>query len=104
MSSIKDFFNRYPRWVAWAVLSIGMVVILIWSAWDYVLATPEEGGFSLGQVVALIVATVLVAGLCVWIIGWEDEDQEPGTGTLSQEASSGQSADTVVSAGAEETS
>ena len=33
-------------------------------------------GLLPAQMFALAVATVLVAGLCVWIIGWEDEEQE----------------------------
>jgi hypothetical protein len=45
-----------------------MVVILFWSAKDVGLL-PE-------QMLALSIATVLVAGLCVWIIGWEDEEPE----------------------------
>ena len=52
----------------WLVLAVGMVVILVWSARDV--------GLLPGQWVALIVATILLAGLCVWIIGWEDEDEE----------------------------
>jgi hypothetical protein len=42
-----------------------MVIILVWSARDV--------GLLFGQWVALIIATVAVAGLAVWIIGWEDE-------------------------------
>jgi hypothetical protein len=36
-------------------------------------------GLLPGQWLALLVATTLVAGLCVWIIGWEDdaEDEPP---------------------------
>jgi hypothetical protein len=53
----------------WAVLAVGMVAILIWAAKDV--------GLLPGQWAALIVATVLLAGLCVWIINWEvDEDEE----------------------------
>jgi hypothetical protein len=48
-----------------------MVAILVWSARDVGLL-PE-------QWVALIVATVGLAGLCVWIIGWEDEEEGEGT-------------------------
>jgi hypothetical protein len=52
----------------WAVLAVGMVVILVWSAKDV--------GLLLGQWAALIVATILLAGLCVWIIGWDGEEKE----------------------------
>ena len=68
MSSIKQFVTRHPRLTAWFVLAVGMVVILVISARDV--------GLLAGQWAALIVATILVAGLCVWIIGWEDKDEE----------------------------
>jgi hypothetical protein len=43
-------------------------------------------GLLLGQWVALVVATSLVAGLCVWIIGWEDdEDDEPSPAEATAE-------------------
>lgn len=67
MSAVKQFVSRHPRLTAWLVLAIGMVVILIWSARDV--------GLLPGQWVALIVATIGLAGLCVWIIGWEDEGE-----------------------------
>jgi hypothetical protein len=66
--SVKDWARRHPRLLMWAVLAIGMVIILIWSARDV--------GLLPGQWAALIVATILLAGLCVWIIGWEDGGQE----------------------------
>jgi hypothetical protein len=66
--SIKSWAGRHPRLVMWAVLAIGMVIILIWSAKDV--------GLLLGQWAALIVATILLAGLCVWIIGWNGEEGE----------------------------
>jgi hypothetical protein len=52
----------------WAVLALGMVIILVWSAKDV--------GLLAGQWAALIVATILLAGLCVWIIGWDGEEKE----------------------------
>jgi hypothetical protein len=66
MSKLVAFVQRHPRMTAWVVLSIGMVAILVWSARDV--------GLLPGQWAALIVATIGVAGLCVWIIGWEDEE------------------------------
>jgi protein-S-isoprenylcysteine O-methyltransferase Ste14 len=68
MSALKRFAIQHPRLTAWLVLAIGMVVILIWSARDV--------GLLPGQWAALIVATVGLAGLCVWIIGWEEEGEE----------------------------
>jgi hypothetical protein len=66
MSTLKRFFIEHPRLAAWIVLSIGMVAILIWSARDV--------GLLPAQFAALIIATIGLAGLCVWIIGWEEED------------------------------
>jgi hypothetical protein len=53
-----------------------MVIILVLSA--------REVGFTTGQWAALIVTTILLAGACVWIIGWgEDEEAElDGTGEI----------------------
>jgi hypothetical protein len=65
MFFLKQFFGQHPRLMAWLVLAVGMVVILVWSARDV--------GLLPGQWTALIVATVGLAGLCVWIIGWEEE-------------------------------
>ncbi len=46
-----------------------MVIILLWAAKDV--------GLLLGQWAALVAVTVILAGLCVWIIGWEtDEDED----------------------------
>ena len=68
MSGIKAFFVDHPRLLAWLVLAVGMVVILVWAAKDV--------GLLAGQWTALIVSTILLAGLCVWIIGWEDGDED----------------------------
>jgi hypothetical protein len=70
MSGVKSFFVDHPRLLAWLILAVGMVAILVWAAKDV--------GLLAGQWAALIVSTVLLAGLCVWIIGWEDgkDDQD----------------------------
>ncbi len=69
MAQLKKFAGQHPRITAWAALAVGMVVILLWSAKDV--------GLLPTQMIALVVATILLAGLCVWIIGWEDgEDTE----------------------------
>lgn len=57
---------RHPRISAWVVLATGMVALLAHEA--------RNVGLLPSQWVALIVATVLVAGACVWIISWEDKD------------------------------
>lgn len=63
---------RHPRLAAWIVLSLGMVILLIIEARDV--------GLLPTQWAALVIATVLVAGACVWIISWEDEDEEAEAG------------------------
>jgi hypothetical protein len=63
MSAIREFAGKHPRLVSWFVLALGMVIMLLWAARDV--------GLLFGQMVALVVATILLAGLCVWIIGWE---------------------------------
>ncbi len=68
MNAIRTFAGRHPRIVAWIALAIGMVIILLWAAKDV--------GLLPTQLLALSVATVILAGLCVWIIGWEDEPEE----------------------------
>jgi hypothetical protein len=68
MTKILDFYNRHPKLVAWAVLALGMVIMLLWSAKDV--------GLLPTQTIALVIATIGLAGLCVWIIGWEDSDED----------------------------
>jgi hypothetical protein len=77
MASLKQFVSQHPRLTAWAVLAVGFVVILVFSARDV--------GFSAGQWAALIVATIGLAGLCVWIIGWEDGEGEEESQEEKQE-------------------
>jgi hypothetical protein len=40
-----------------------MVPMLLWSAKDV--------GLLPGQLAALVASTIILAGLCAWIIGWE---------------------------------
>ncbi|HUT18186.1 MAG TPA: hypothetical protein VM366_03425 [Anaerolineae bacterium] len=63
MTSIREFASKHPRLISWIVLALGMVAMLLWAAKDV--------GLLPGQMVALVIATILLAGLCVWIIGWE---------------------------------
>lgn len=68
MEVVKKFAENHPQITSWIVLAIGMVIILVWSASDV--------GFTSSQWVALIITTILLAGACVWIIGWEDDEDE----------------------------
>src|SRR4030095_15892998 len=65
------WMSRHPRLAAWIILSVGMVVLLVIEAKDV--------GLLATQWAALVIATVLVAGACVWIISWEDSDETPET-------------------------
>jgi len=65
---LVKWMSRHPRLAAWIILSVGMVVLLVIEARDV--------GLLATQWAALIIATVLVAGACVWIISWEDQDEE----------------------------
>ncbi len=68
MNQIRKLWNGHPNLLSWAVLAVGMVVIVIVAA--------RNVGFQPGQWAALIAATIGLAGLCVWIIGWEDGESE----------------------------
>jgi hypothetical protein len=63
MATLKKFLRRYPFWVAWILLGTGMVAILLYASKDV--------GLLPGQLLALVVVTILLAGACIWIITWE---------------------------------
>ncbi len=63
MAPIRAFVERHPVLVAWAILAVGMVAMLLYAAKDVALLPT--------QLAALVVATVLLAGACVWILTWE---------------------------------
>lgn len=69
MIQLRKAWEVHPNLVSWLLLAVGMVVIVVISA--------REVGFQPGQWAALIGATIGLAGLCVWIISWEDHDDEP---------------------------
>jgi hypothetical protein len=68
MPKLSAWIKAHPRLTAWIVLALGMNAMLVYEA--------RSVGLLAGQWLALIVATTLVAGLCVWIIGWEDDDED----------------------------
>ena len=69
MTTLKTLWNDHPNLTSFAVLALGMLIILYFSA--------RHVGFTPAQWLVLGLATVILAGLCVWIIGWEsDEDLE----------------------------
>ncbi len=65
---VVRFADARPRLAAWIVLSVGIVVLLMIEARDV--------GLLIGQWLALIIASILVAGLCIWIVTWEDGDEK----------------------------
>jgi hypothetical protein len=73
MDNIKNLIRSHPNLTAWLVLAVGMVAILLWEARDV--------GLEGMQWFWLIVVTVLVAGACVWIISWGDDDADGENGT-----------------------
>jgi len=75
LRDVLKFADQRPRLTAWIVLSLGIVILLMVEARDV--------GLLIGQWIALIVASVLVAGLCIWIVTWEDSDEttEPASAT-----------------------
>ncbi len=68
METIKNWIRTHPNLTAWLVLALGMVAILLWEARDV--------GLEGMQWFWLIIVTVLVAGACVWIISWGDDDED----------------------------
>jgi hypothetical protein len=65
---VKTWIKSHPNLTAWFVLALGMVAILLWEARDV--------GLEGMQWFWLVLVTVLVAGACIWIISWGDEDEE----------------------------
>ncbi|MGQ9490021.1 MAG: hypothetical protein ACUVR4_08955 [Anaerolineae bacterium] len=68
MTQLRKLWDRHPNLVSWFILAVGMVIIVVLAA--------RHVGFRPGQWAALITATIALAGLCVWIISWEDGDEE----------------------------
>lgn len=68
MNTFKRLWSEHPNLVSFAILAVGMLVILFFSA--------RHVGFTSTQWLALSVATVALAALCVWIISWEAGDGE----------------------------
>jgi hypothetical protein len=75
---MRKLWNNHPNLVSWAVLAIGMVAIVVIAA--------RNVGFQPLQWVAIIAATVALAGLCVWIISWEDDADDDAVTGKEQDA------------------
>ena len=70
MQSVKVWIGEHPNLTAWFVLALGMVVILLFEA--------RSVGLNASQWFWLVVITVLVAGACIWIVSWGDDEEEAG--------------------------
>jgi hypothetical protein len=68
MQTLRTLYDKHPNLTLWAVLALGMVIIVAIAA--------RNVGFTASQWAALVAATVTLAGLCVWIISWEDSDTD----------------------------
>ncbi len=66
MTRLRKAWEAHPNLISWALLAVGMVIVVVIAARDV--------GFRPGQWAALIAATIGLAGLCVWIISWEEDD------------------------------
>jgi len=64
MTTLGEFFEKHPNLAGWLALSVGMVVILLWAAKDVDLQPLQR--------LWLVIATIGLAGLCVWIVSWEE--------------------------------
>jgi hypothetical protein len=88
MNQVGNWVKTHPRLTAWIVLAVGMNAMVVYEA--------RSVGLLLGQWTALVIATTLVAGLCVWIIGWEDdEDDEPANASTPSEPTANKPADPI---------
>lgn len=68
MDALKNLIKQHPHLSAWFVLALGMVALLVYEARDV--------GLTGSQWFWLIVITILVAGACIWIISWGDDEDE----------------------------
>ena len=63
MESVRRLLERHPMVAAWIALTVGMVALLLYASRDVDLLPM--------QLLALVIATVGLAGACVWIVTWE---------------------------------
>ena len=63
MKVVRWFIRSHPRAASFVGLAAAMVLILLMAA--------REVGLEPGQQATLVVSTVIVAGLCIWIIHWD---------------------------------
>jgi len=77
MQAIKQWVLKHPHLAAWIVLAVGMNAILVYEA--------RSVGLLPMQWFWLVLITTLVAGACIWIVSWgDDEDGEATTADLQK--------------------
>lgn len=64
MQKIKHLFEAHPRLAAWLLLAIGMLIVFFIAS--------ANVPFTAAQRLVVASAVVVLAGLCVWIIFWEE--------------------------------
>ncbi len=83
-----QWVKQRPRLSAWVVLAAGMVALLAYEA--------RNVGLLPSQWIALIAATILVAGACIWIISWEDKDDPEDEAEVSAAEGAAQDSEAAV--------
>lgn len=63
MNRLKTLVEQHPRLASWLVLAVGMSGIFLWAA--------PVAELALGQLAILLLAVILLAGACAWILSWE---------------------------------
>lgn len=66
MQALKQWVLNHTNLAAWIVLAVGMNAILLYEARDV--------GLLPMQWLWLILITTLVAGACIWIVSWGDDE------------------------------
>lgn len=90
LSKLRAWATAHPKLAAWIALAIGMVIVLVIAARDV--------GLLWNQWLFLGLATIGLAGLCVWIIGWESgEDESEDENAAKKDAPAKDAANTKTS-------
>lgn len=66
MEKIKRLIQTHPRLAAWLALAVAMLGIF--------LAAASHVALEPAQRLVIAAAIVLLAGLCVWIVYWDEAD------------------------------
>lgn len=85
MQALKQWVLRHPNLAAWIVLAVGMNAILLFEARDV--------GLLPMQWFWLLLITTLVAGACIWIVSWGDDDEDVAETTADLQPAGLQPAD-----------